>query len=90
MARPGRRLSTLPHRPSCRLLLWPCLTPCSHCLDYRQLHYHAWLAESCGRDVSRLPNWRAVVLHGMLLLRWLWVAVQRIRRRAAREPYGPA
>lgn len=50
---------------------------CSHCLDYRQLHYHAWLAGQCGPDVSRLPNWRAVVLHGAWLLRWLYLIVTR-------------
>lgn len=49
----------------------------SHCLDHRQLHYHAWLAGQCGPDVSRLPNWRAVVLHGALLLRWLYLVVTR-------------
>eukprot|EP00882_Tetradesmus_deserticola_P012132 GHRQ01012855.1.p1 GENE.GHRQ01012855.1~~GHRQ01012855.1.p1 ORF type:complete len:166 (+),score=39.86 GHRQ01012855.1:60-500(+) len=43
----------------------------SHHLDYKQLDYHAWLAGTCGRDVPRVPGWRAVVLHAYWLWRWL-------------------
>jgi hypothetical protein len=42
-------------------------------MDYKQLDYHAWLASKCGRDVSRVPGWRAVVMHAYWLWRWLLV-----------------
>ncbi|WIA31500.1 hypothetical protein OEZ86_002393 [Tetradesmus obliquus] len=45
----------------------------SHYLDYKQLEYHAWLASMCGRDVPRVPGWRAVVMHAYWLWRWLLV-----------------
>lgn len=50
------------------------------------MHYHAWLATQCGPDVSRMPNWRAVLLHGIWLGRWLYVAALRFWRKAAPRP----
>jgi hypothetical protein len=49
------------------------------------MHYHAWLAAQCGPDVPLLPNWRAVLLHGIWLGRWLYVAVTSFWRKAARR-----
>ncbi|KAF8055472.1 FMO GS-OX-like 3 [Scenedesmus sp. PABB004] len=53
----------------------------THYLDHKQLTYHAWLARRCGRGVTALSGWRAVVLHGFWVWRWLLAAAARLRRR---------
>ncbi|KAF6261626.1 putative dimethylaniline monooxygenase [Scenedesmus sp. NREL 46B-D3] len=62
----------------------------SHYLDYKQLHYHAWLASTCGRDVPRVPGWRAVIMHVYWLWRWLLVVGLGMERAKGNKPAAAA
>lgn len=55
----------------------------AHCLDYRQLAYHRWLAGACGPDVSLTKDRRQLALIAAWVARWAAVVLGGWLRRGA-------